>query len=57
MGLYLKMVLCDVNGDDNMCFVGGENFLKEEFVFFPKKWKPCLMRAWADFRRVFIAPA
>ena len=57
MGLYLKVVLCDVNGNDNMCSVGGENFLKEEFVFFSKKWKPCLRREWADFRRVFIAPA
>ena len=57
MGLYLKIVLCDVNGDDNMRFVSGKDFLKEKFVFFPKKWKPCLRRAWGDFRCVFIAPA
>ena len=57
VGLCLKMILCDVDGNDNMHFVSGKNSLEKNSVLFSKKWKPCLRRAWGDFRCVFIAPA
>ena len=34
VGLYLKVILCDVDGNDNMRFVSGKNFLKENSVLF-----------------------
>ena len=38
VSLYLILVLCNVDGDDYVCFAGDENFLKEKFVFFSEKW-------------------
>ena len=37
VGLYLKMILCDVDGNDNMQFVSGKNFLEKNSVLFSKK--------------------
>ena len=34
VGLYLKVILCDVDGNDNMRFVSGKDFLKENSVLF-----------------------
>ena len=33
VGLYLKVILRDVDGNDRVTFVGGDDFLKENSVF------------------------
>ena len=33
VSLYLKVILRDVDGNDRVTFVGGDDFLKEDFVY------------------------
>ena len=56
MGLYLKVILRDVDMNDNVKLVRGDNFLKENPVFLSQKLKPRLRRRWSNLGCVFIPP-
>ena len=56
MGLYLKVILRDVDGDNGVRPLRSDEPLKQDFVFLTQKREPCLGSGGGEWRCMLIAP-
>ena len=57
MGLNLKIVLCDINGDHSVGPIRGNESFEKDPVFLPYEWELGLGSCRGEWRCVFIPPA